>query len=93
MSNMTPFEIRLELLKMAKELLTDDYFNNKDRIQGQWQADCEIAKYKGELGPKHPPYPDYPTEKDIIDRAITLNEFVYNISARDEKPSRRKTSD
>ena len=28
MSNMTPFEIRLELLKMARDMLNDDYYGS-----------------------------------------------------------------
>jgi len=28
MSNMTPFEIRLELLKMAKDMLSEEYYRN-----------------------------------------------------------------
>ena len=32
MSNMSPFEIRLELLKMAKEMLVEDYYTKKEQI-------------------------------------------------------------
>ena len=32
MSNMTPFEIRLELLKMAKEMLEQDYYGKRELI-------------------------------------------------------------
>jgi len=32
MSNMTPFEIRLELLKMARDMLYDSYNAERDRI-------------------------------------------------------------
>jgi hypothetical protein len=30
MSNMTAFEIRLELLKMARDMLSDDYFGKRE---------------------------------------------------------------
>ena len=40
MSNMTPFEIRLELLKMAKDMLYDDYFGTRERISNNWQMQC-----------------------------------------------------
>jgi len=32
MSNMTPFEIRLELLKMAKDMLEEDYRSKREQI-------------------------------------------------------------
>ena len=37
MSNMTPFEIRLELLKMAKEMLTEDYYGKREQVSNDWQ--------------------------------------------------------
>ena len=36
MSNMTPFEIRLELLKMAKDMLGDDYYGKREVISNDW---------------------------------------------------------
>ena len=44
MSNLTPFEIRLELLKMAKELLLEEYSSSKDRLSNEWQVKVESAK-------------------------------------------------
>jgi len=35
MSNMTPFEIRLELLKMAKEMLSDDYYGKRQKSKAK----------------------------------------------------------
>lgn len=79
MSNMTPFEIRLELLKMAKEMLMDEYYSNKDRLSQDWNIKCETAKLKGEIPPEHPQLPAIPTEADIIKKAQSLNGFVSNI--------------
>ena len=36
MSNKTPFEIRLELLKMAKDLLMDEYFQKVDAVNTKY---------------------------------------------------------
>jgi len=80
MSNMTPFEIRLELLKMAKEMLSDDYYGKREQISNDWSMQCETAKIKGETPPNHPGFPAYPSETDIIGKAQTLNGFVSNIS-------------
>ena len=35
MSNMTPYEIRLELLKMAKDMLVDDYYSSREKISNE----------------------------------------------------------
>ena len=79
MSNMTPFEIRLELLKMARDMLNDDYYGKREQISMQWQVEIESAKLKGEDPPKHPGYPLFPSEQEIIAKAATLNSFVSNI--------------
>ena len=80
MSNMTPFEIRLELLKMAKEMLSDDYYGKREQISNDWSMQCETAKIKGETPPAHPGFPPYPSEAEIITKAQTLNGFVSNIT-------------
>jgi hypothetical protein len=77
---MTPFEIRLELLKMAKEMLSDDYYGKREQISNDWSMQCETAKIKGETPPAHPGFPQYPSELDIIVKAQTLNGFVSNIT-------------
>ena len=59
MSNLTPFEIRLELLKMAKELLMEEYHSNKDRLTNEWHVKVESAKLNGQVIPDHPDFPTY----------------------------------
>ena len=54
MSNMTAFEIRLELLKMARDMLSDEYFGKREQISNQWSTDCETAKINGQEPPRHP---------------------------------------
>lgn len=78
---MTPFEIRLELLKMARDMLQDEYYGNRERISNNWNMQCETAKIKGENPPEHPGFPAFPSEQEIINKAQTLNGFVSNISA------------
>jgi hypothetical protein len=79
MSNMTPFEIRLELLKMARDMLHDSYNAERDRITQDWNIKCDTAKSKGETPPEHPALPSIPSEQEIIAKAQTLNGFVSNI--------------
>lgn len=89
MSNLTPFEIRLELLKMAKDLLLEDYYANKDRLQQEWHVKVDVAKLNGQPIPDHPAFPPYPSENDIILKAQSLNGFVSNITV--DKPSKKST--
>ena len=90
MSNLTPFEIRLELLKMAKELLLEDYVSNKERLINEWQVKVESAKLNGQAIPDHPDFPTYPSETEIIAKAQALNGFVSNITA--EKTQSKKAA-
>ena len=90
MSNLKPFEIRLELLKMAKELLLEDYVSHKERLINEWQVKVESAKLNGQSIPDHPAFPTYPSETDIIAKAQALNGFVSNISA--EKTQSKKSA-
>ena len=90
MSNLTPFEIRLELLKMAKELLMEEYYSNKDRLTNEWHVKVESAKLNGQAIPEHPAFPTYPSENDIINKAMSLNGFVSNITA--EKTQSKKSA-
>ena len=88
MSNMSPFEIRLELLKMAKEILEQDYFGKRDQVSNDWQVKVENARHAGATPPDHPGFPAFPDEKSIIDKAMTLNGFVSQI--QDVKTSAKK---
>ncbi len=90
MSNLTPFEIRLELLKMAKELLLEDYNSSKERLINEWHVKVESAKLNGQSIPDHPAFPTYPSETDIIAKAQALNGFVSNITA--EKTQSKKSA-
>jgi hypothetical protein len=89
MSNLTPFEIRLELLKMAKDLLMEQYYSEKDRLINEWNVKVDVAKLHGQAIPDHPSFPVYPSENDIIVKANSLNGFVSNQIA--EKPGKKST--
>jgi len=74
--SLTPFEIRLELLKMAKDMVMDDFHTKRNQASEDWQVKVENSRHAGISPPEHPPLPPYPTESDIITRANTLNGFV-----------------
>lgn len=89
MSNMTPFEIRLELLKMAKDMLTEDYFGRREVVSNDWATKVENARHAGTPTPEHPGFPTYPSEAEIITKAQALNSFVSQIP-QDIKTSTKK---
>jgi hypothetical protein len=74
--SMTPYEIRLELLKMAKDMLTDDYHAKRDSLQQQWHTQVDAAKIAGTQSPDFPALPAFPTEDEIVKKAEALNQFV-----------------
>jgi hypothetical protein len=88
---MTPFEIRLELLKMAKEMLSDEYYGKREVISNEWSTKVEVAKINGGEMPVHPGFPSYPSETEIIAKAQTLNGFVSNIPLDTLKTSKKST--
>ena len=92
MPNLSPYEIRLELLKMSRDMLYDDYHAQSNRLQQEWHAKCDAAKAKGETPPEYPALPAIPSESDIITKAATLNGFVSNIITAPEVKVSRKTT-
>ena len=60
-------------------MLEADYFGKREIIANQYAAECDAAKLKGEDPPKHPGYPSFPSEQEIIVKAQTLNTFVSNL--------------
>lgn len=90
MSNMTPFEIRLELLKMAKDMLAEDYFGKREQVSNDWQVKVDNARHAGAQPPDHPGFPAYPTETDIIAKAQSLNSFVSQVLSSEKQT--KKTS-
>jgi hypothetical protein len=74
---MSPYEIRLELVKLAKEMLEQDYFAKREVIRSNWEKDMELSRTSFEKkAPIFPEYPPYPSEVDIIEKAKVLNEFI-----------------
>jgi hypothetical protein len=86
--SLTPFEIRLELLKMSKEMLEQDYYAKKEQLSQEWQVKVENARHAGQIPPEHPAFPVYPSESDVIAKATTLNGFVSQIP-QDTKTSKK----
>jgi hypothetical protein len=90
--SMTPFEIRLELLKMAKEMLVEDYYTKKEHITNDWSTKVDAARQSGSVPPEHPAMPEYPTEAQVIEKAAALNGFVSQTTPQPEVKITRKSN-
>ena len=51
MSNMSPYEIRLHLLKMAQAMIEQDYYGKRESISNDWQVKVENARHAGQIPP------------------------------------------
>jgi hypothetical protein len=89
---MTPFEIRLELLKMARDLLVDEFNSQKQSLIENWQVQVESAKISGLESPAYPILPNFPTENDVVVKAETLNYFVSQTTPQPEVKVTKKNS-
>ena len=90
--SMTPYEIRLELLKMAQGLVSDEYSYNRSAKLEQWQTQVEAAKIAGQESPDIPELPPFPTEADIVKKAEALNLFVSQTPPQPEVKITKKTN-
>ena len=90
--SMTPYEIRLELLKMAKDMLTDDYHSRRQSLVEQWQIQVDAAKIAGTTSPDHPPLPTFPSETEIVTKAEALNQFVSQTTPQVEVKTKKQHS-
>jgi hypothetical protein len=67
------YEIRLELLKMAKEMLEQDWHAQRDAVMTDYHTK---ASRDETFIPAIPTFKSFPTEEEIIKKAKVLNEFV-----------------
>jgi len=69
----SPYEIRLDLLRLAKESIFEPYFVERSSLEQQW-----VAARDNNPNATYPKMPNAPTTEDIIAEAKKLNEFVSN---------------
>ena len=70
---MSPFEIRLDLLKMSKDMLEQDFHTRRETALRQWEHAVSMNQDGKEFLTE---VPHYPTEYQVILKAKTLNEFI-----------------
>ena len=67
----TPYEIRLEILKLANEVLTTPIHQRRDALIQEFHA-----KFGSDKHSAFPSLPDFPTTDTVIAEAEKLNKFV-----------------
>ena len=89
---MNAFELRLELLKMAHTLVSDEYSYKREAMLEQWQSQVSAAQVAGTPSPTMPELPPFPSEEEIVKRAETLNNFVSQTPPKTEVKVKSKSN-
>ena len=74
---------KMEILKMARELVINEYTDMRAQMHNEWLFESDKLWKTRKVRLAYPPIPPYPTEKDILDRANKLLNFV-NLSTDDK---------
>ena len=67
---------KFELLKMARELLNEEYINRRAEDHNKWVAESDMAWKTRRIKLPYPPFAQYPTEIEIIAKAAGLYSFL-----------------
>jgi len=75
MSNKTPFELRFDLLQLAKEILLEKMYAERTQLENDWNSLREVAMQSNQ---PVVPFPNMPTidEDEVIRLATKMNTFV-----------------
>lgn len=71
MSSKTPYEIRLELLKLAKDIIFEPIYNKRDALIQEFHA-----SHDSDQNATFPTLPELPSTDQVIEEAEKLNEFI-----------------
>jgi hypothetical protein len=74
--NMNPYEMRYQLLRMARENLELAQIQNNDHRITVWQTNVDYAKQCGHPPPAKPDPVPLPTTEQIMAEAEKLYKFV-----------------
>jgi hypothetical protein len=69
----TPYEIRLELLHLAKEILQTPVHDKRQALSDEYHSKLNDAN-RGTL--PYPTMPEFPSSTDIVVKAEELKKFV-----------------
>lgn len=70
---------RFELLKIARELLNEEYINRRAEDHNKWVAENEESWRTRRRNIPYPPFAQYPTDEEVVRAASNLYNFIYGI--------------
>lgn len=91
----------LEILKMAKDLVINEYTERRAQTHNVWLVESQRLWQSQRIRLIYPPIPPYPTEIDILKKAKILVDFVYyqhipdeikSIAPKEDSPAIENTS-
>lgn len=78
MREKNPYEIRLDILNMSKDLMVEKWNAKNYALQEHYNVKTQRAlETESEIPAPYEPVP-FPNDKDIVLKARELNEFVSN---------------
>ena len=69
----TPYEIRLELLKLSNEILSTPVFQKREALMSEYSSRINDETRNSST---FPTLPDFPSVTDVIIQAEELNRFI-----------------
>lgn len=69
----TPYEIRLDLLNLAKEILQAPIYEKRNKLSDEYHSKLTDANRETAA---YPTMPDFPSTTDIVGKAEELKKFV-----------------
>ena len=67
---------RIQLLKLAQEVLFHEYIDKKAQMHNQWSADADVAWRTRGVKLPYPSFPPYPDNSMIIAKAMEMEKFL-----------------
>lgn len=72
----SPFELRMDMIATAKDLLEKQFELNKEIAITTWKIAVEAATAAQKAVPEMPAMPKFPTLDEIMETAQKMNSFV-----------------
>ncbi len=79
--------INFEILRIAKELVVNEYVDHRAQLHNQWLIESDQLWRTRRLRLAYPPIPPHPTEEDVVKRARLLLEFLNTTITVPEQPT------
>lgn len=81
---------KFELLKMARAQANEEYSNRRDEAYKKWVSECDAVWKETGVKLPYPTFQPYPTEVDIVSKAMTLYNFIKTEEKAKDEPEEAK---